>query len=175
MADDKQNIDVSINQDDENEPITGEFAWAFPEFKQHEHSRKWWIWFIVIDLALLLFALFTTNFLFALIIVIITGIIIFREYHGAEEVTCSIADDGIGVNDRLYEWREIENFWFAYEPPEVKELYFKFKSFFSPSLTIPLQEENPIEIRKFLSQYIEEDLEKEGEPTSDALGRVLKL
>ena len=175
MADDEQNIDVSINQTDEHEPIIGEFTWSFPEFKQHERSRRWWTWFIIIDLVLLVFALFTANFLFALIIVIITGIFIFRQYHGAEEITCSIADDGIEIDDHFYEWRDIENFWFAYEPPRVKELYIKFKSYLQPNLTIPLQDENPIEIREFLSQYIEEDLEKEGEPTSDALGRALKL
>jgi len=78
------------------------------------------------------------------------------------------------MSDRLYVWPEIDNFWFVYEPP-IKNLYLTFKSRLKPNLTIPLNQENPLQIRKFLSQYLKEDLDKEGEPTADALGRLLKL
>lgn len=151
-----------------------EISWTFPEFEQHDRSRKWWIWFVVVDVLILLFALLSANFLFALIIVMITGIVVFRHYHDPETITCAITDEGIEISDRLYIWSEIKNFWFVYEPP-IKNLYLTFKSSLKANLTIPLHQESPLEVREFLSQYLEEDLEKEGEPTADALGRLLKL
>jgi len=42
-------------------------------------------------------------------------------------------------------------------------------------LVIPIQGENPVNIRSFLRQYLEEDLEAEAEPFSEALGRLLKI
>ena len=79
-----------------------EISWTFPEFEQHERSRKWWIWFVVVDIIVLLFAILSANFLFALIIIMITGIIVFRHYHDPETVTCTITDEGIEVTDYAY-------------------------------------------------------------------------
>lgn len=152
-----------------------ELTWTFPEFQKHSRSRRWWTIFTIVDLIAFVYAIFSANFLFALILIMITGIVIFREYHQPEQITLSITQDGIFLDDRLYVWKEIESFWFIYEPPEVKNLYLSFKSYFRPTLTVPLMEQNPIAIRKLLADFLEEDIKKEGLPTSEALGRLLKL
>jgi len=72
-----------------------QISWTFPEFEQPDRSRKWWIWFIVVDVLILLFALLSANFLFALIIIMITVIVVFRHYHDPEIITCTITDGGI--------------------------------------------------------------------------------
>ncbi|KKU49315.1 MAG: hypothetical protein UX68_C0001G0063, partial [Parcubacteria group bacterium GW2011_GWA2_46_9] len=71
--------------------------------------------------------------------------------------------------------KDLKSFWIIYEPPEVKMLYFDFKNAWRPRLPIPLQDENPIEVRRLLLKYLEEDLSRESEPTSDALSRLLRL
>ncbi|MCH7492666.1 hypothetical protein IID19_03715, partial [Patescibacteria group bacterium] len=62
-----------------------------------------------------------------------------------------------------------------YEPPEVKNLYFDFKTGIRPSISISLESQNPVNIRKKLLEYLEEDTEKENESFSDGLSRMLKL
>lgn len=152
-----------------------EIAWSFPEFESRSRNKKWWTWFTIIDLVIIVYAVVSANYLFALILVMISGIVVFREYHDTETITCTLTDDGIFIDEKLYNWDEIQSFWFVYQPPEIKNLYISFKSLLRPTLTIPLLDQNPLTLRQYLSQYIEEDLEKEGEPTTDALGRLLKL
>jgi hypothetical protein len=42
-------------------------------------------------------------------------------------------------------------------------------------MPIPLENQNPLDIRKLLTEYLEEDLDKEDEPISEGLSRWLKL
>ena len=42
-------------------------------------------------------------------------------------------------------------------------------------ITIPLEDINPVELREVLLMYIEEDLEKEEEPTTESLTKILRL
>ena len=91
------------------------------------------------------------------------------------QLMVSIFEDGIQAGENFYAYRDLKSFWIIYEPPEVKTLYFDFKSAWRPRLPVPLAEENPVEVRRFLLKYLEEDLSRESEPTSDALSRLLRL
>jgi len=164
-----------------NKQQTGEYgteflvSWKFPEFEQYDRGRGWWYVFYGFCLISLLYAIFTKNFLFALIVIIVSAIVVHRHYHEPEEVSMHITKNGIMVGDESYEWKDLGSFWLAYEPPEVKKLFFTFSSKFRPHLTIPLEDEDPIKIREILSTYLTEDLDKESEPTVELLGRVLRL
>ena len=51
----------------------------------------------------------------------------------------------------------------------------KNKTGFRPSITISLENQNPIEIRNILLQYLLEDIDKENESFSDGLSRLMRL
>ncbi len=150
-------------------------SWDFAEFEQHTRTRAWWYWFLGLGLIMLFYAIFTSNFLFALIIGIVTAIIVYRNYNDPERIFIHVTQSGIIVGDEVYGWREFDSFWIAYEPPEVKKLFFVFSSRVRPHISIPLENEDPSRIRKIIGKYLYEDLSKESEPTIDLLGRVLKL
>jgi len=150
-------------------------SWSFPEYESHEHPRGWWIGFSVLSGGLLLFALLTANFLFALIIIMLAAIILYRHYHEPSEVDFIITMRGIQVGNREYRWKELEKFWLAYEPPQVKSLIITFKSSVRRHMTIPLLEQDPLQVREILGEYLEEDLDEEAEPSSDAWGRVFRI
>jgi hypothetical protein len=130
---------------------------------------------IIIGVFLLLFAIFTANFLFAMIIIIAAVILFLRHNEPAKNIIFTIYEDGIRVGNKFYEFKEIKDFYVIYEPPEVKSLYFEFKSVLQPRLQISLEDMNPIKVREILLDYLEEDLDQENEPLSDGLGRMLKL
>ena len=90
-------------------------------------------------------------------------------------VSFKITEDGIAINGKLYEYKVIKNFYIIYEPPEVKTLYFEPKSLLSPRIPIALEDQNPVEIRQILRQYLTEDIDREDEPVSDQTSRLLKL
>ena len=159
------------------EKNTGEtfFAWEFPEYTKHHRTMWWYLGIGALGGILIIFSLLTKNYLFALIILMTAIIIFLYEAKDPLQVTFSITEDGIGIGNDFFAWKEIRNFWIIYEPPEVKNLYLDFKNVYRPRLAIPLDEQNPLKIREKLLEFIDEDLEKESEPLSDTLGRKLKL
>jgi hypothetical protein len=149
--------------------------WTFPEYAKHQHSRSWYFWFATSALGLLIYALVTLNFLFAIIIIVFCIIIFFHDIREPLEVSFYLGELGILLGNKVFTYKEFKNFWLIYEPPTVKNLYFEFKTGIRPRLSIPLINQNPLKIREFLLQKLEEDLEKEVEPNSEQLGRALKI
>lgn len=149
--------------------------WSFPEFVKYERTRGWYIIAGVIIAAGLVYSVWTANFPFALIILMVVVVYYMHFVRTPEEVQFAIFDNGLQVGHRFIKWRELKKFWILYDPPEVKKLYFSYKSSIRPYLSIPLDKQNPIELRKMLSKCLEEDLEQEEEPASEQWGKILKL
>jgi len=103
-----------------------------------------------------------------------TLIIFLHSTKKPDKVSLAITEDGLEVGNNFYLYKEIKKFWIIYEPPDVKNLYFDFKGL-RPTLIIPLENKNPVQIRKILLDYLDEDLEKEDESLSEYLGRKLKI
>lgn len=150
--------------------------WEFSEFKKYEISRLWYIVMGLIFIGLIFFSIVTQNYLFLIIIALFIVIYIIRHMRHPNTLDLIIFEDGVQIGDNsFYEWKEIKTFWIIYEPPEVKNLYFEFQTGLRPSIAITLKNQNPIEIRNLLKEYIQEDLDKENESFSDGLSRLMKL
>ena len=149
--------------------------WIIPEYTQHERGRWWYVTAGVIAAALVVWAIWTVNFLFAVVIVLVAIILLVRHSEMPTQLMVSLYEDGVQIGEEFYSYKDFKSFWIIYEPPEVKTLYFDFKNAWRPRLPVPLEEENPLTVRSLLLKYLEEDLSRESEPTSDALSRVLRL
>ena len=150
-------------------------AWNFPEYEQRERSKLWWVLFTSLSVLMIIIALVSANFLFALIILLADVIVLALHFKQPLQVDLAIFENGLAVGDKFFPWKEFDSFWIIYEPPKIKNIFLHFKTALKPRLTIPLDKQNPLEIRKILLEYLDEDLAQENEPTSDALSRVLKL
>lgn len=151
-------------------------SWDFPEFVIHKRTTLWYFWAIVITSGLILFALFSQNYLFLIVITLFVMVYILRTKRKPAILTVNITEDGISIGEKtFYTWKQIKKFWIIYEPPEVKNLYIDFDASLRPSITISLENQNPLNVRKLLAQYLEEDIEKENESFSDGFSRMLKL
>ncbi len=149
--------------------------WSFPEFVKHQRSIGWWIFSGFLALGLMVWSFISGNFLFAIMIIIVAFIVVFTSKRKSLIVDFQITEDGLKVGSSFYEWKRIKKFWIIYKPPSVKQLYFQLSSILPPSLSIPLEKQNPVKIRQILLNYLEEDLEKDEESFSDFLGRGLKI
>jgi hypothetical protein len=168
-------------------------AWSFPEFEKPKRSRKWYIWGVIILAILIILSLsqFTVNLgsiggipfnmsfdknpIFIGILVLFVFIYFYNERQGPLKINFFITEDGIVINERFIEYGELRNFWIIYYPPEVKNLYFQPRSNIKQRIIIPLQDQNPVEIRRILLEFLEEDLAKEEVPASEGISRILKL
>lgn len=149
--------------------------WQFPEFAKEERSRAWYIAAAVILGLLLLFAVYTANFLFAIILLLSVFVIVYQFFQAPRNVPVVIGEDGIIVDKRFYPYKELKSFWIIYEPPHSKYLYLDFKSQIKKSLPVPLEDANPLAVREALLNYLIENLEEEDEHLGETLSRVLKI
>ncbi len=167
---------MSVNLSREN-VSTGDivFSWTVPEYEQHDRSQRWYIIAGAIGVGLLLFSVISGNYLFTLIVALFGIILFLQDIQAPMEVFFGITEAGIIIGDIYYPFKDVVNYWIIYNPPEVKNLYFLTNNLLKHRLQVPLLDNDPRPIRDFLNQYIPEDLDREEEPLSDRLGRVLKL
>lgn len=150
-------------------------SWHFPEFQRHERGAAWYIIFFVIAGLLITYCLVTFNLLFLVIILISGSLVLFTNRHQPNQLAATLWEDGITINDKLYRYDDLSSFWIIYRPPEIKYLYFKFKSSLRPDLVIPLENANPVSVRQTLLRYLTEDTKKEDESVAEAITRTYKL
>lgn len=170
-------VDNNLELNNTEEADFGEVfaAWQFPEFVKYQRNRLWYILFIIILAGLLIFAWFDRNITFAIVLVLIMIIYLNLERREALQFEIAITEDGILLNNKLIEYRNLSNFYIVYYPPHIKNLYLQPKNFLSRLIVVPLEDENPVIIRRALLQYIPEDLSKEHMPTSEGIARLIKF
>ncbi|HYE59801.1 MAG TPA: hypothetical protein VEA18_01290 [Candidatus Kapabacteria bacterium] len=149
--------------------------WTLKEYHQHERGSTWYIVMITFGIILVLYGVISKNFLFSLIIILAAIILFLQSHQEAPDVPFAITELGVVINNRFYPFSELEDFYIIYQPPEVKTLFIHTKSTFRPTLRIPLMDNNPMEIRQTLREYLPENTEKEEEPLADTIARRWKL
>ena len=149
--------------------------WNFPEFVNAKKSKRWYVVVISVLVILLLFAVFTGNFLFAVILLLGAFVMIFQSYGPSRSIPVVIGEDGIVVDRDFIQYKNLQNFWLIYQPPEVKFLYLSFKNQLRSNLALPLEDINPLLVREALLNHIEEDLEQNEEDMSEVVSRLLRI
>lgn len=150
--------------------------WTFAEIEHHQRSLSWYIISSVIAIALIVYAVLDSNYLFVLMIILLAFIYYTQYQNTPLQIPFVIFQNGIQVGDSFFLYREIQDFAIVYEPPAVKRLYLHIKNrVLRNEISIPLLEHNPLKVRKLLLDFLSENLEMEKESGTDAASRVLKL
>lgn len=149
-------------------------GWMIDEYERHERGPVWYAAAFLIGVGLILYALVTQNFLFAVIIVMFGVFIGLASLREPSRVLFRATTRGVAVGEQFFPYVELRAFWIVYEPPYVKNLYIEHKSALSPRIVVPIEDVDPIEIRNGLLAHLDEDARTE-EPMGDLLGRILKL
>jgi hypothetical protein len=152
------------------------YHWTVKEYEKYPRGRSWYIGAGIIAVALLAYALFTGNNIFALIIILFTIVLYLQEMHDPLDIDFAITQTGIVLGIKYYRFSELENFWIIYAPDQgVKNLYFSPTGYIKHRLQIPLLDYDPRPIRDYLNQFLIENLEEEEEPWSEKMARLLKI
>lgn len=156
---------------------TGEvlLAWDMPS---HTVYNRGWLWYLIagaLGMALIISAVVTANYLFAIIVFILAIIIALTALRPPEAIPIHLTETGCAIGRRFYRYRELAQFAIVYQPPVVRNLYLEFKTGARPRITIDLCDQNPLEIREILGTHVKENVDQTEEPFSDLMGRVLKI
>ena len=130
------------------------YEWWLEEYEQYDHSRRWYLVAMLVFAALFAYALFTQNYLFVLIIVIMGIIVYLHDMHTPLKVYFAITETGIILGKKFYRYSELSNFWIIYNPPDVKNLYFTLSNIVKHRLQVPLMNYDPRPVRDYLNRYL---------------------
>jgi hypothetical protein len=168
----QESVQVEEEAIDAGTPILSWETWEFPLV---ERSKRWYIAASAIGLFLILYALFTANFIFGVIVLMFAVITLLRDLKKPSRIPVHITTAGLVFGNDFYKFDEIRDFSLTYDPPEVQNLYVSFHGRLQPILSIDLEDMNPNEVRQTLLPFVFENLEREGESLTDVLRRVYKL
>jgi hypothetical protein len=137
------------------------FEWETPEFEKVEKEKSWFIMPAIIAIILCVFSLIIDNYLFVLLIILSFVTFYIYAKKSPRTIKFRIDEKGVEVDGRLHEYADLRSFWLFYNPPLEKTLSIRGKKTFFPYLRIPMDKENPTEIRKFLLKFIPEKRHQE--------------
>jgi len=121
------------------------------------------------------YAIWTANFLFAFIILLMAILLILVGNKDPEKILVQVGDNGIVWNGRLMLYQDLDRFGIVYQPPYAKVLYIESKSAVVPRLRVELEDQDPIALRNHLRQYVKENLDLQNEYFSDIVARLLRI
>ncbi|MBN1585505.1 hypothetical protein JW899_04025 [Candidatus Uhrbacteria bacterium] len=150
-------------------------SWEYLDRPNYSRGPVWHAVMVIVGISLLTYAVYSANFLFALIVIMFGLVIYVTSTVRPRPSRFSVTEDGIAIGDDFYRFREVDRFWFFYEPP-VKSLYIHLKDGgFSSRIRVDLEDQDPNSVRNVLGQFVREDLKEIDEPISDTVSRILKI
>ncbi len=151
------------------------FQWTVKEYNKYDRTRRWYVLMGILGALLMIYSVWSGNYLFSLVIVLFAIIMFLHEIQEPIDVPFAVVETGIIVGKKYYKFSELQNFWLIYNPPDIKNLYFGINGVVKHRIQIPLLDYDPRPMREYLSQYLEEDLSQEDEPFTDRLARLFQI
>ncbi|MDO8668709.1 MAG: hypothetical protein Q7K65_00245 [Candidatus Buchananbacteria bacterium] len=151
------------------------FSWKCHDYVKYQKSVAWYLISFLIIALMVGWAIYTINYLFAVFLVLFYLVVIMYEFKQPELVDCTITNDGIKHGKNFFFYKHIDNFFIIYQDHGIKNLYVDFKNPLRGRLVVDLDGLDVIGIREFLLQFLKEDLEREAEPLSERLRRLLRI
>jgi hypothetical protein len=148
--------------------------WLISAYPHYERGPLWYVLTGLIAGALIITAFVTYNFLLAVLIVMVGAVMVIQGGVRPPTIEVEITPIGIRRGSHFFAFSSIDHFWIVYDPP-VKSLHFTVPRSLFPTIHIPIDDQDPVELRTTLKKFLREDLERDSEPALDTLARLLKI
>lgn len=147
-------------------------AWSTPEYREITMNRRQLLIAASVAGILLILALITANFLFAIVIALASVAGYLFVGRPPRTMNIVVTTKGIAYGDRFFVWnQDAKRFWVLYDPP-LATLNIATRSLTDPTLEIQLGDQDPFRVRDTLLQYLEEDPRAE-ESFADSISRKI--
>ncbi len=159
---------------DNEKSIPHKIEWTAPEYLHYPKSFWWYFGTGLITILLVGYFVFTREFLTATLFLVLAVLLFFFARKSPRNLDIILGPAGVKINSFQIPYQQIKAFWMVYDPPEIKTLNFETTATLNRFLTLQLGSQDPVQIRRFLLEFLAEDLER-GEHLTDRLSRALKF
>lgn len=151
-----------------------EIVWQGPEFREYAKHPLWFVAFGLVVALLVLYGIYNNSWTTAAMFMLMGILGIVYSTQKPRTVTVKVNALGIQVDNLMYSYKTLKKFWIVYYPPEVKVLYLETTAYLNRIVKLELAHQDPVRLREFLKEFLEEDLEGE-ESMVDVIARKLKF
>ena len=140
--------------------LTTFLEWEAYEFPYWKKSREWYIAIGIFSCSLLAMSILTGNFLLGVMAPLIFFLLMIYGAKRPRRLHYAITSLGVKIGNRFWRFNELNSFWILYEP-EVKEILIANKALLTPKLTLPLDDQDPNELRRLFMKFLPEKQHEE--------------
>ena len=148
--------------------------WQIPAYPHYERGTLWYVATGLIGGIVLIIAFWTNYFLLAVLIVMVGVVMVIQGGVRPPVIEVEIGPLGIRRGANFFPYSAIDRFWIVYDPP-IKSLHFVVPRSLFPVNHIPIDDQDPVQLRAILKKFVREDIERDSEPVLDSISRILKI
>jgi hypothetical protein len=157
-----------------NDNLPKEITWEALEYPEYKKHPLWFLGFAVFIALVVIYGIFTGSWSTVVTFILFGVMGVYFAAQKPKMLNITLSGSGIHVNTLNYPYSVIKKFWIIYLPGEVKSLYLETSALFNHIVKLELHEQDPLVIKKFLKQYLEEDLDNT-ESVADLIARRIKF
>lgn len=136
-------------------------TWEAPEHYHIENGSDWFWVLGILAICGAVAAFFLGNFLFAILILVGSGVMALQAVKPPRVIPFMIGTRGVRVGEKLFPYSVLESYYLDEEDPRGPQLLLKSSSFFSSLIVMPIPDEYINEIEELVSAKLsEENLEE---------------
>ena len=148
------------------------FSWQSPEFVRYKRDNKWLVYFIMASIVLCVVLGFMQIWSGVVLVAVAAIVFIILSESHPKIINSAIYAEGLVIDDKVYNYEQLKSFWISFgDLPKAK---FQLVGRLAGQIVMPLGDEDPEQIRLFLSKHMPEE-EDRGEDVTDMINRILRF
>lgn len=148
------------------------FSWKVAETASYQKDTKWFVFIVLASIALIAYFVWDKNWTAMGVVVAATFALMSFAKTNSKKISCDLYHNGMVIDGKTYRYADLKSFWMVLgEHPSAR---FTKPERLSLHVNLPIADEDPEQIRLFLSKYLPEEANR-GEDVADVLSKWFKL
>jgi len=158
----------------ENKSLKNAIEWTAYEYQYVPKSTSWHIAYSIMSALLIGYAVYSRSLMTIITFVVLSVVGWLFAIRKPKKMLYGLSTTGVVMDTTSIPYKNIKNFWILYKPPHVKTLNFETTAYLNRTVSIELGNQDPLEVKRFLQNYLLEDLDRE-ESLTDIIARHIKF
>jgi hypothetical protein len=135
-------------------PETSHIKWSVHLSPPHRRDRIMYAT-VAFVIAAVLVAYFARDFLFTTVLILSAVVLNLNAFKPRRQSEISVHATGVSIDNQHHHYADMKSFWIDYQS-DLKELSIEMKKGYTPRIKIPLEDTDPLEIRRAMVSYVPE-------------------
>ena len=147
-------------------------SWQAPEFRFYQKNSGWYLTTICVFILIIAFFIIVESDYFAAVcLALLGGLVVMFARQEPREVEIELSEHGIRFGNLSYPFKQLKYFWVV-SNDRHKTVNFHTSAMVNNTVILELEDQDPLEVRKFLLRYLPEHSEINETPIQRIMHRL---